>query len=196
MGAKEEGTRGFIKGLGLGVFGCIAATSTGAIVGSVQITRGLLNTPAALVSMSRGKIWRSADREWVENTYSIEEDKTKLEEEKKKLFPEEESGGSSEEGGESGDGTKKKEDTPEGQRSKTEKSSASRGKAKAKSTELYDLLDVGADSDAGTIRKAYYKKSLLCHPDKNPDDPEASEKFHTITEVGHVCWMICDVDMH
>lgn len=33
------------------------------------------------------------------------------------------------------------------------------------------------------IKKAYRKKALQCHPDKNPDDPNASKKFHQLSKV-------------
>ena len=36
--------------------------------------------------------------------------------------------------------------------------------------DLYLLLEVESDADDKTIRKAYRKKALSCHPDKNPDN--------------------------
>lgn len=33
------------------------------------------------------------------------------------------------------------------------------------------------------IRKAYRKKALECHPDKNPDNPKAAELFHQLSKV-------------
>jgi len=47
----------------------------------------------------------------------------------------------------------------------------------------YDVLEVDVNADASTIRKAYLKKSLKYHPDKNPDNvEEAKAKFIEIGE--------------
>lgn len=49
-------------------------------------------------------------------------------------------------------------------------------------TDLYGLLGVEIDADQKQIRKAYRRKALTCHPDKNPDNPKAAELFHTLSQ--------------
>ena len=51
---------------------------------------------------------------------------------------------------------------------------------KVKDRTYYDLLKVSTNADAGAIKKAYYKEARLCHPDKNPDDPEAHANFQRL----------------
>ena len=55
-------------------------------------------------------------------------------------------------------------------------------------TELdyYEVLEVARDSDKGTIKKAYRKMAMKYHPDKNPDDTQAEEKFKAINEAYQV----------
>lgn len=47
--------------------------------------------------------------------------------------------------------------------------------------ELYVILDVAEDAGEKDILKAYRKKALKCHPDKNPDNPKATEEFHLLS---------------
>lgn len=48
--------------------------------------------------------------------------------------------------------------------------------------DLYGLLDIPITSSESEIQKAYRKKALQCHPDKNPDDPKAAETFHELSQ--------------
>lgn len=47
--------------------------------------------------------------------------------------------------------------------------------------ELYQVLEVGADATPAQLRKSYYRMAQKFHPDKHPDDPEATEKFQKIS---------------
>jgi len=53
---------------------------------------------------------------------------------------------------------------------------------RVKDLDLYLLLEVDTDADVKTIKKAYRKKALSCHPDKNPDNPKAVALFHQLSD--------------
>ncbi|TVQ91928.1 MAG: molecular chaperone DnaJ [Deltaproteobacteria bacterium] len=52
--------------------------------------------------------------------------------------------------------------------------------------DYYEVLGVGRDADAPTIKKAYRKLALKYHPDRNPDDAEAEERFKEASEAYEV----------
>ncbi|KAK7531501.1 tetratricopeptide [Phyllosticta citribraziliensis] len=53
---------------------------------------------------------------------------------------------------------------------------------KAQRKDYYKILGVEKDADDNQIKKAYRKLAIIHHPDKNPDDPEAAERFKDIGE--------------
>lgn len=52
--------------------------------------------------------------------------------------------------------------------------------------DYYEVLGVGKDADEGEIKRAYRKLAIQHHPDKNPDDPTAAEKFREAAEAYEV----------
>ena len=52
--------------------------------------------------------------------------------------------------------------------------------------DYYEVLQVSRDSTGAEIKKAYRKLALKYHPDKNPGDKEAEEKFKLINEAYQV----------
>jgi molecular chaperone DnaJ len=56
----------------------------------------------------------------------------------------------------------------------------------AQKRDYYEVLGVEKSADADTIKKAYRKLALKYHPDKNPGDKEAEEKFKEAAEAYEV----------
>ena len=52
--------------------------------------------------------------------------------------------------------------------------------------DYYEVLGVGKDADAAAIKKAYRKLAIQYHPDKNPGDHTAEEKFKEAAEAYEV----------
>jgi len=52
--------------------------------------------------------------------------------------------------------------------------------------DYYELLGVAKAADAGTLKKAYRKLAMKYHPDKNPDDQKAEQKFKDLNEAYEV----------
>eukprot|EP00922_Rhytidocystis_sp_ex-Travisia-forbesii_P042466 GHVS01063406.1.p1 GENE.GHVS01063406.1~~GHVS01063406.1.p1 ORF type:complete len:569 (+),score=126.29 GHVS01063406.1:388-2094(+) len=168
IGASQEGIGGFFKGFGAGVLAAVALPITALTVAGYQVGRGVMNTPEAVQEKATGHKWDKKKREWKENWYSLQE-----EEEELKSIMEEKVTDSSEDKG-----------LPSP--SENGGTTAATVKKKVVDTEFYDLLEVPTDATQNDIRKQYYKLARRCHPDKNPDDPNAKLTFQKIGEAYQV----------
>jgi molecular chaperone DnaJ len=52
--------------------------------------------------------------------------------------------------------------------------------------DYYDILEVSRTATADEVKKAYRKKALQYHPDKNPGDAEAEKRFKEVSEAYEV----------
>jgi len=152
IGAKTGGIKGFAKGCGTGLATCVGSTVAGTLVGSGQIVRGVVNTPSAIVRTARGEVWNTETRKWEKDWYSLPEEAAEVLGSQSELNEEAQS------------------------------SRPSRPARKVAHRELYDLLGVPPEAAESEIRRAFYKKSLALHPDKNPDNPEATRQFQAVSD--------------
>jgi hypothetical protein len=153
--------QGFFLGLASGLFSAVALPVAGCAVGAMQMGRGVVNTIEASYETHNGKDWDNEKREWF--TYSLEHDASKVQ------AMDEADGGEGTPGSPGRNG-----------------SAGGGGGPKPKDTTFYELLGVNYDASTDQIKKAYYKKALKLHPDKNPDDPKAKELFQKASEAYQV----------
>lgn len=52
--------------------------------------------------------------------------------------------------------------------------------------DYYEILEVSRSASSDEIKKAFRKKAMAYHPDRNPDNPEAEELFKKINEAYEV----------
>ena len=167
QGAKEGGAKGsakgFAGGLAKGVAGAIVLPLAGGISGTTQVVRGVVQTPFAVSGAAAGKQWDKDKRNW--RFYSLPEEIAEIAEAEEEW-------------------KKKLQARRDAIRAASGQGSA--GSGGVEDTSFYDMLGVQPDALPGDIKRAYMKLAMKMHPDKNQDDPEATEKFQKLGEAYQV----------
>ncbi|OII73758.1 uncharacterized protein cubi_03556 [Cryptosporidium ubiquitum] len=161
VGAATEGVSGFFKGMGAGIVAAVALPVTAVGVAGYQMARGVANTPEAISESNKGRKWDKKNRQWIEYYYSLDDEIQQLKEKEIK--------------------SSQKNDNYESEDCNRKESINSPSKSVADTT-YYDLLSVSPNAGADEIRRQYYRKAKQYHPDKNPDDADAKDKFQKLGE--------------
>ena len=169
MGAREAGLKGAVVGLGAGVVAAVALPVAGVVNGVSEVVAGAVNTPSAIQAAAEGKEWDEHAQMYTEYSLPAELDRlravdvdTAFDEEAQEHAAERAAAAS------------------------TDGSGSDAPKRAVVTTGLYDVLGVKPEATDAELKRAYYKRSLKLHPDKNPDDPDANSKFQEVARAYQV----------
>jgi hypothetical protein len=154
-GYTTDGVLGLMGGTLVGGFHFGVMTVSGLAAGVYQLMRGAERTFAALRASKEGKVWDNLLKDW--KFYSLEK--------------------------EAGHVLVAKADLDnEGSFATTAPSPRRRLRKRVKDQSFYHLLQVPVDASPSEIKKAYYRRAMEVHPDKNSES-EAALQFQTLSSV-------------
>jgi DnaJ domain len=157
------GAVGVAGGAVVGLLGAAAVAVGGALSGLAQIGRGIAAVPASIMAPRQGKWWNERLGKWV---------LTDMSEEKVWIasFPNEEDA----------------DILGKVQQDLDASATAAGSGGEVMDTFYYECLEVSSNAESGVIKRQYYLLARKYHPDKNPGDTEAAEKFKNIAEAYQV----------
>lgn len=157
IAAYKEGPVGFLKGVGISIIGSFFLIAGGITLSASQIIRGIYNTPECInESYINNKTWNNEDGTWI--YYDLNKELELLNISDEDFINDLEIDQSID---------------PENNSQTTRM---------VKDTYYYDILNVEPQVSESQIKKAYYKLSLECHPDRHPNNPEAVQRFNLISK--------------
>jgi len=165
-GGFVGGTVGLVGGAAMGVIGAAGLLVGGAVKGAVDIKRGVEAVPASFLAPRKGKWWNEATSTWVYTDIQ----KIEVPDNDEDLL-----------GGIENDLD-----------STTTNTNMHTPSEQVKDTYYYEALGVQPNADAHKIKRQYYLMARKFHPDKNPGDAEAVEKFKLVAEAYQV---LSDVEL-
>jgi curved DNA-binding protein CbpA len=158
------GVIGVAGGAAVGLLGAAAMAVGGVVSGVTQIGRGIVSVPASITAPRQGKWWNERQGQWTLTDM-------KKETEWIKTFPNE-------------------DDTDILGKVQNDLDASIKLDGTSSGTVVdmfyYECLEIPADAEGPAIKRQYYLLARKYHPDKNPNDTVAAEKFKNIAEAYQV----------
>lgn len=160
VGAHQDGARGLFWGLLTGGLGATVLALGGGVACAAQVVRGVYNTPEAIQQTYAGKRWDKDYGVWVDAATNLRQEILQVDHRV----------------GERADADLAEDDATR----------RMEGRRDVVDTTFYDVIGVSPSATPVEVKQAYFKAALRVHPDKNPGDREAHQRFQELAEAYQV----------